>query len=83
MFDVKLPLEQETTSPYLEQALRSWNKVNKLQAGGKVLLDGENLDIASVIAVARYVSDRRIFRKVLTRKKKKKAPFPGHCQSQW
>ncbi|KAJ5896683.1 uncharacterized protein N7473_006082 [Penicillium subrubescens] len=60
MFDVKLPLEQETTSPYLEQALRSWDKVNKLQAGGKVLLDGENLDIASVIAVARHHSQATV-----------------------
>lgn len=32
-----------------------WAKIEKLKAGGKVLLNGSDLDIASVIAVAKYV----------------------------
>jgi phenylalanine ammonia-lyase len=53
MFDVKLPLEKETTSPFLDQALRSWTKLQKCPEETSVLLDGEGLDIPSVVAVAR------------------------------
>ncbi|KAJ5789838.1 uncharacterized protein N7518_006849 [Penicillium psychrosexuale] len=54
MIGVKLPLEKETRSPYLKQSLDSWMKVQKFSEETSVLLDGENLDIASVVAVARY-----------------------------
>lgn len=53
MIDVKLPLEKEARSPYLEQSLHSWMKVQKCSEEASVLLDGENLDIPSVVAVAR------------------------------
>jgi phenylalanine ammonia-lyase len=53
MIDVKLPLEKETRSPYLEQSLHSWIKVQKCSEETSVFLDGENLDIPSVVAVAR------------------------------
>jgi phenylalanine ammonia-lyase len=53
MFDVKLPLEKETTSPHLDLSLRSWTKLQHHNEKSPVLLDGESLDIPSVVAVAR------------------------------
>lgn len=38
---------------HTDQAQNTWLKVQQLRDGGKVLLDGSELDIASVIAVAR------------------------------
>ncbi|EWZ79084.1 Phenylalanine/tyrosine ammonia-lyase [Fusarium oxysporum] len=39
---------------HTDQAQNTWIKIQQLRDGGKVLLDGSELDIASVIAVARY-----------------------------
>ncbi|EXL91119.1 hypothetical protein FOIG_15693 [Fusarium odoratissimum NRRL 54006] len=49
----KIPDMAQNKTVHTDQALNTWIKIQQLRDGGKVLLDGSELDIASVIAVAR------------------------------
>jgi phenylalanine ammonia-lyase len=39
--------------PHMDETLHSWAKIKALVGRGAVAIDGESLDIASVVAVAR------------------------------
>lgn len=42
--------------PHLQETYSCWKKVHKLVEQGNVLIDGYNLDIATVVALARLVN---------------------------
>jgi phenylalanine ammonia-lyase len=42
-------------TPHARQALKSWSRLDQLSKEGSVSIDGESLDVASVVAIARFV----------------------------
>ncbi|KAH7121685.1 L-Aspartase-like protein [Dactylonectria macrodidyma] len=54
-------------STHTSQAFGIWRQVERTKRGGAISLDGSNLDIASVLAAARYICDAYIMKtEVLT-----------------
>ena len=47
--------EQRWPIPHLKATYGSWQKVNNLIHHGDLVLDGQSLDFASLIALTRYV----------------------------
>lgn len=50
-FDVR----DQWPTPHAQTALNSWSRLNQLAKEGSVSIDGESLDVASVVAIARLV----------------------------
>jgi phenylalanine ammonia-lyase len=50
-FDVR----DQWPTPHARQALKSWSRLNQLVKEGSVSIDGESLDVAAVVAIARLV----------------------------
>ncbi|KAJ6087297.1 hypothetical protein N7467_006211 [Penicillium canescens] len=46
-------VNHQWATPHAEQTLNSWSKFNKHIKAGSILIDGQSLDVASVVAVAR------------------------------
>ena len=48
------PREETQETTHSGKTHNIWSKVKRLKSDGKILLNGSDLDIASVIAVAKY-----------------------------
>ncbi len=48
--------DNKSQVPHLTLTYRTWQRIQKLHRTGKVEINGHGLDIATVVAVAKYVS---------------------------
>jgi hypothetical protein len=48
--------DKKSRVPHLNLTYRTWERIQKLLRAGEVEINGHDLDIASVVAVAKYVS---------------------------
>ena len=52
---IKYDVQDVRPTPHLKQIVETWSRVNSLTKSGSVTINGESLDVASVVAVARLV----------------------------
>jgi phenylalanine ammonia-lyase len=51
---LKFDIGHQWPTPHAQSTLKSWARLNKLIKAGSIDLDGESLDLASVVAIARF-----------------------------
>lgn len=50
----KFDISQQWPTPHLNQTLKSWTRLQKHLKSHSLAIDGQLLDVASVVAVSRY-----------------------------
>lgn len=59
--DYKPGLREKWPVPHLQETYSTWVKVHKLVDQGSLVIDGYNLDIATLVALVRFVNEISYF----------------------